>query len=149
MSKIINILESQQICYLSHTNSYVVGMIPISDKDELDLDKLSEEQKGGYSFIVPNVLGEIHFVIPRSNILLYGDIDMSNNDDVNCLYNKYNDIIGNHNRIRTHVDYKTGDVELINNKVMMSETWDIELWMKYNLLLLGNPKKVMIFKKAK
>lgn len=145
----INILGLKKICFLSHTSDYIIGMIPINNQEERSLDKIKDSDRGGYSIDINHPIKDIKYVIPKDNILLYGGIDINNDDDLEVLYSFHDFIVGKYNKIRTNVDYTTGEVLPKNGKYMFAETFDLVCWLKYNLLMLGYPEKVLIFKTIK
>ena len=50
------------------------------------------------------------------------------------------------NFVYTNIDYKTGQVYSDENgKFLQSPTWDNIVWFMYNLCLLGNPQRIVIF----
>ena len=84
--------------------------------------------------------------IKKDRIILYGDIDIKNQNDLNSIAyycyipEDYNAIIyGNFN-------YDKGIFRTKDGIAKDAITYDPILWFKYNHCLIGKPKKVLIYK---
>ena len=146
--KKINIRGICAKAILHHFNNYLVVMEAISEstvkkiEDELENSKnLTFRTKDGY-------------LITQAEIFLYGHIDVENEKDKKLLesfenriwdYTQWNHIA------YTGVNYKTGDVirDEKRDAFLRYSMCDIVKWIKYNLLLINNPKNIIIYKLPK
>lgn len=84
--------------------------------------------------------------IDKQNIYCYGVIDINNKQDINYI-DKFNLInLDDENFVHSNFDYENGTVQIDNNVVLKHPTWDNIKWFKYNYLLIGKPKRVIIYK---
>ena len=143
--KKINIRGIYGKAILHHFNNYLVIMEAITEdivkkiEKELEYSKnLSFKTKDGH-------------LITQAEIFLYGHIDVENERDKKLLesfenriwdYTQWNHIA------YTGVNYKTGDVIRDEKKdaFLRYSVCDIVKWIKYNLLLINNPKNIIIYK---
>lgn len=84
--------------------------------------------------------------IKKDRIILYGDIDIKNQNDLNSIaYYCY--IPEDYNAIlHAHFDYDKGSFTTKDGIAKDTITYDPILWFKYNHCLIGKPKKVLIYK---
>lgn len=146
--KKINIRGICDKAILHRFNSYLVVMESISDsvvkkiEDELQHSKnLSFKTKDGK-------------LITQGEIFLYGHIDVEDDKDKELLKsfeNKIWDWTEWNHMVYSGVDYKTGNVykDEARQVFLRYSTVDIVNWIKYNLLMMNNPKNVIIYKIAK
>ena len=101
----------------------------------------------------PKYFGEIRYeredktIIPAKDIYLYGEVDFSNKDDVE--YIKKFDLIDkgdNSNWIYSNFDYDKGCCTTIDGHLKGSPTWDCIKWFKFCYILLGKPKRIIVYK---
>lgn len=81
------------------------------------------------------------------NILLYGVINFDDENDINLINEKniIDEDIEN-NRAIANMNYKTGDVKLIQGIPKIYEEIDPVRWLKFHHCLIGNPERIIIYK---
>lgn len=128
---------------LNHSSDYSTIIEAITDEQ---YKKLKEEKqaKGQCSFKVDNVF------IPPSDVIVYGDLNLTKRGDreiLNKMENKIWDKYNNH-WYYTRMDYNTGIVHPNESRksYLMSQTFDLIKWVKYLLVWLGNPTNIIIYK---
>lgn len=117
-------------------------MEAITEKEEQRIDN------------APKYYGEIRhvrsdgYVIPAKDIYLYGEIDFNNEDDINNIKrcNLIDMNLNTCNWIYSNFDFKKGCFTTINNIVKGSPTWNALEWFKYKYVLIGKPKRIIIYK---
>lgn len=117
-------------------SSYVY-MEAINDIEEENIDKLS-------AFIKDNK------TIANSNsILMYGDVDVNNQDDIDFINkaNILNEDEGNY--IKSNFDYENSTFTTIDRIPKYYPTFNHLLWFKYHHAIIGKPKKIIIYKVIK
>lgn len=88
--------------------------------------------------------------IERDKIILYGEIDFNNKDDIKLIKNKnlmFPEIVSN--IIYSTFDYKSGIATSINNVYKMTIEVDPVKWFMYNYCLIGKPKRIIVYKTTK
>lgn len=88
--------------------------------------------------------------IERDKIILYGEIDFNNKNDVKLIKNKnlmFPEIVSN--IVYSTFDYKSGIATSINNVYKMIIEVDPVKWFMYNYCLIGKPKRVIVYKTTK
>jgi hypothetical protein len=120
-------------------------MEAIDDKTVKNIENELENSKN-LSFKLKN--GRL---ITQSEIFLYGKIDIENNKDKSLLEsfeNKIWDWTQWNHIAYSNVNYETGDVIRDENKqcFLRYSIVDLIKWIKYNLLLINNPKNIIIYK---
>ena len=88
--------------------------------------------------------------IERDKIILYGEIDFNNKNDVKLIKNKnlmFPEIVSN--IVYSTFDYKSGIATPINNVYKMTIEADPVKWFMYNYCLIGKPKRVIVYKTTK
>lgn len=88
--------------------------------------------------------------IERDKIILYGEIDFNNKNDVKLIKNKnlmFPEIVSN--IVYSTFDYKSGIATPINNVYKMTIEVDPVKWFMYNYCLIGKPKRVIVYKTTK
>lgn len=141
--KALNIFGMRKRIVLDHSKNSYTFMQAISEK-ELDSIKKEKQFKGQAGF----KLGD-RFISP-DDVILFGDIDLTKQSDINVLKKsekKIWDCYNNH-WYYTKVDYKNGIVPFDENRgsYLQSQTFNLITWIKYNLVWLGNPKNIIVFK---
>ena len=83
----------------------------------------------------------------RDSIYCYGDIDLSDKENVEYI-KKFNLINQDDfsNTIHSNFNYEKGTVEYEDKIPKTYSTNDVMLWFKYNYLLIGKPKNILIYK---
>lgn len=134
--KVINLNGIRKKIILSTFNDkgimVKVIMMPITEKQEAEIDKELCFKINGT-------------VIQKGQIYVYGEVNFSE-DDLNKI-----DRIGiivpeDGGWIYSNLDLNTGEVTIENNTPKMYPTFDPITWFEYNHLLLGKPKRIIIFK---
>jgi hypothetical protein len=88
--------------------------------------------------------------IERDKIILYGEIDFNNKNDVKLIKDKnlmFPEIVSN--IVYSTFDYKSGIATSINNVYKMTIEADPVKWFMYNYCLIGKPKRVIVYKTTK
>lgn len=137
MAKIVNLLGIRKkaiLCRIKTMGDYSYTiMIGITEAQEKELDELN-------SITIDNKL------ISKDNIYCYGEIDINNEQDVQYL-KKFNIInLDAENPIHSNYNYEEGNVLIEGRVVITRPTWDVIEWFKYNYMLIGKPKRVLIYK---
>lgn len=137
MPKIVNLLGIRKKAILCR--SKVMGdviysvMREITEEQEKELDDIESIELDGK-------------VIDKSNIYCYGQLDVNNEEDVNYI-RKFNIInLDAENPIHSDYNYERGNVRIDGNIAKTHPTWDAFEWFKYNYLLIGKPKRIIIYK---
>ena len=142
MEKILNLLGVMKKRVLSHTKGKfeeVYILQELSDKQEEILDKTE-------SVIVKDPITKVNLKLNKNDILLYGEIDFNNEEDCNIL-KKYNCIMHNDNAfVHSGFDFNKDSVT-ITDVPKFYPTSDPILLFKYNYVMVGRPKKVIVYKK--
>lgn len=125
-------------------NSYLV-MESITEKEEQELDTLADLEQMRY--IVDN-----KYIVNSESIFLYGQINLNDKNDINLLLKSHiiTPEINNAANIPSNFDYETGDVYADKDGIFKChDTWNKIDWFKFNHVLLGKPKRVIIYKIVK
>ena len=143
--KKINIRGICAKAILHHFSNYLVVMEAIS---ESTVKKIEDELENSKNLTFRTIDGKL---ITQGEIFLYGHIDVESEKDKKLLEsfeNKIWDWTQWNHIAYSNVNYKTGDV--IKNEVkdafLVYSMVDIVKWIKYNLLLINNPKNIIIYK---
>ena len=91
------------------------------------------------------------FYIQPSNLLLFGKIDITDKNDIKVIKkseNKIWDALTGCHFVYSDLNYNTGLVHYNYDRHSYEgySTFNLITWIKYNLLLLGNPENVVIYK---
>lgn len=135
----INLLGIRKQTILCHFEKIcdLVVMKEITETDEKNIDK-------GLRFNTGTQF------IERDKIILYGEIDFNNKNDVKLIKNKnlmFPEIVSN--IVYSTFDYKSGIATSINNVYKMIIEVDPVKWFMYNYCLIGKPKRVIVYKTTK
>lgn len=136
--KTMNILGSRSYTILYRTETSSISkyrvMLPITEKQEEELDKKK--------MLTLNA----DFTINGDKVLTYGEHEVDKKEGRNYLRSINICSLGSENFVYTNIDYKTGQVYSDDNgKFLQFPTWDNIVWFMYNLCLLGNPQRIVIF----
>lgn len=153
MLKSINICGTRQIACLYRSDNSRTFMVAINDNDEKVLKRIKDAEDGVFSVSVTCGINnnEVKYTIPKNNILLYGEVDMDSDDDLDVFFMYKNklmndDVMGRKNIVPTSLDYDSGLVSVEAREVIRTaDTWDLETWLKYNHCLIGKPNKILIY----
>ena len=134
---------------LSHTEitkglfSYVV-MEAITEEDEKFIDN-SAKYYGETHFVKKN--GKI---IKDADIYVYGEINLNDPNDINIIkhFNMKNEEI-NSNFVHSNFDFEKGCFTTKDGVAKTYPTSDALLWFKYNYVLLGKPKRIIVYRTTK
>lgn len=134
--KKLNILGIRKKAILSHFRGIkeeVSVMMPITEEQEKEI-------------ISSNKFVNDDYEINMNNIYAYGEINLNTQEDINAIksFNLIDDG-DTANIVYSNTNYETGEVEYDKIPKYYNE-WDILKWFKYNLCLIGNPKRIIIFK---
>lgn len=137
MIKLVNLLGIRKKVILSRTkymgNISCVVMRGITKEQEENIDKNKAISFGN------TVIGE-------NEIYCYGQLDINNKEDVKYL-KQFNLIdLDAENFVHSNYDYDKGTVEINTDRISVYPTWNIVNWFKYNHLLIGKPKRIIIYK---
>lgn len=135
----INLLGIRKQAILCHFEKVcdLAVMKEITETDEKNIDK-------GLRFNTGTQF------IERDKIILYGEIDFNNKNDVKLIKNKnlmFPEIVSN--IVYSTFDYKSGIATSINNVYKMTIEVDPVKWFMYNYCLIGKPKRVIVYKTTK
>lgn len=144
----MNIMGIRQRIILNHSDKHGKIILQVlTDKEEEQIDN-SIIKYGELTYLLDNKIK-----IRAKDIYLYGDINLTNQEDVKLL-EKFNKIICDeyaiNNFIYSNVDYKTGIVYSDERGVYLGYAcmnWN--KWFNFNYLLLGKPKKIIIYNISK
>lgn len=89
-------------------------------------------------------------VISSKDIFLYGEVDFENKDDVNNIikFNFINESIWANNTIYSNFNFDKGCFTTINGIAKQYQTWNALDWFKYKYVLLGKPKRIIVYNKV-
>lgn len=135
----INLLGIRKQTILCHFEKIcdLAVMKEITETDEKNIDK-------GLRFNTGTQF------IERDKIILYGEIDFNNKNDVELIKNKklmFPEIVSN--IVYSTFDYKSGIATSINNVYKMTIEADPVKWFMYNYCLIGKPKRAIVYKTTK
>mgnify|MGYP006982386358 CR=1 FL=1 len=145
MEKIINLLGIRQRIVLCHSKSIKGKSVPIymeaiSEEEERRIDN----SKWYYDSI--RWKRSDGSVVNAKDIYLYGEVDINKEEDINYIM-KYHLIDDDDNNwMPSNFDYDAANFTTINNKRKEFTTWDAFEWFLYNHVLIGKPKRIIIYK---
>lgn len=137
MPKTVNLFgirEKAILCRIKNMGDYVYTVMRgITDEQEKKLDDVE----------AINLNGKI---VGKADIYCYGQIDVTNEEDLNYL-RKFNIInLDAENPIHSGYDYEQGTVFIEGHIAKTKPCWDVIEWFKYNYLLIGKPERIIIYK---
>lgn len=130
---ILGIRKKSILCRFNKIDTIIVVQ-PITELDEINLDKKLRFNTGKE-------------FVDIDKILLYGSINFNDENDINLILDKNiidDDMINN--RAYSNVNYKTGEIETINNVYKMYEEINPIKWLKLHYCYIGNPERIIIYK---
>lgn len=144
MEQTINLLGIRQngitICRINEFRSKsIVVMEAITEQQELRIDKSK------------NYYGSIRYerddkkTVYSKNIFLYGELDFNNAEDIHNI-KQFNLINSDGAWIHSNVNYEDGTFTTIDRRAKQFQTWDCLKLFKYCHLLLGKPKRIIVYK---
>ena len=137
MTKVVNLLGIRKKAILSRIKFmgdivYTV-MRELTEEQEKKLDTFESVK------IDDNIIG-------KDDIYCYGEFDVTNDEDINYI-KKLNIInLDSENFVHSDYNFETGKVIVEGNLAKTHPTWDVVEWFKYNYLLIGKPKRIIIYK---
>lgn len=146
--KSMNIMGIRRRIVLNHSDKRGKIILQVlTDKEEEQIDK-SIIKYGELTYLLDNKIK-----IRAKDIYLYGDINLNNQEDVKLL-EKFNKIICDEyaasNFIYSNVDYNKGIVYSDERGVYLGyNCMNWNKWFNFNYLLLGKPKKIIIYNISK
>lgn len=85
-------------------------------------------------------------VFTKDSIYCYGQFDINNPEDLHYV-SKFNIInLDDENPVHSGFDFDKGEVVIEGNVAKTYACYDAIKWFKYNYLLLGKPKRIIIYK---
>lgn len=133
--KLLGIREKTSLCRISKLKDNYTILLRVLSKDE------EKELDDNQRIIIDNV------AISKDNILCYGEIDLDVEDDYNFIenLNLINDS-DNSNCIPSSIDWNKGVAYTDINVLRYVPTLDVMKWFEYNYILIGRPKRIIIYK---
>lgn len=95
--------------------------------------------------------GDIRFerddgvIVEAKDIYLYGEVDFDNPEDIRNI-ERFNLIDSEGGWMYSNVDYDKGNFTTIDGHAKTFQTWNALRWFIYNHLLLGKPKRIIVYK---
>ena len=137
MSKVVNLLgirKKTTLCRIKIMGSFIYTIMrPITQEQEKILDRDEQIEIDGN-------------VISKDKIYCYGEFDVNNPEDINYI-KKFNIInLDEENPIHSNYDFDEGNVTIEGNMAKMYSCYDVVKWFKYNYVLIGKPKRILIYK---
>lgn len=148
MEKIINYFGIRKRITLSRINSY--GIVKNTFMEAITDDKLKEIQEAidsNDSKTIIKLSDDIE--ITSGNIVLYGDININNKEDIKFIQQYKLLHLDDVNFIPVGFDYKKGTASTIDGVIKTCPTFDSVKWFMYNYCLIGKPEKIVIYKISK
>lgn len=126
------------IMFHSKTNTIVLE--EINEDEELFIDT-SIDKYGELLFKRNN-----NIIAKNNNILLYGEVNLKSDDDINLInsLNIIDEEKGNY--IYSNYNFNTKEVTTINGIIKKYQTFKPLLWFKYCYSLLDNPQRIIIYR---
>lgn len=134
MLNYVNILGIRKRTIVNRSKGEVWIMKALSKAQEAEIDK-------NKSIKIDDVY------LNESNILLYGIINLNDNEDINYI-NKIGILPDDYpaNQIHSNLDFQTGQVELINGSVQYRMCINPIEWFKYHHIFIGKPNRIILYK---
>ena len=142
LEKEISIVLNHKQTILCHTNDFGVDSVYI-------MSELTEEEENYIDSDDCNKVVRNGKNISKDKIKMYGDINLSNEDDLD-LIEKYNLVDENFRSfIYSNFNYNRGTITTIDGKLKWYPTMDAINWFKFNHCIIGKPKKIIVYKLPK
>lgn len=127
---------------LCRTNNNIVIVQSITEEEEQYIDNAVK------------YYGEIRHIkndgtiIHAKDIYLYGEIDFNNEDDIFNIenFNLINSNSDSHNWTYSNFDFEKGCCTTIDGSLKVIDINDPLQWFKYNYVLIGKPKRIIVYK---
>lgn len=143
-TKSMNLMGKFRRRILNHFKASTIVLQILTEEEENQIDT-SMIKYGRLTYLLDN-----KYKIDVKHIYLYGDINLNNKEDLFFL-NKFSSIICDEyspsNFIYSNLDYNTGIVsaEPERNQYIGYTCMNYKKWFEYNYLLIGKPKKIIIY----
>ena len=85
-------------------------------------------------------------IATAKQIFCYGEIDLDKEEDWD-LIGRFNIYPPDGGWMYSNVDFETGIVVSVDRKFKQFQTWDCFKWFEYNYMLIGCPKRIIIYRK--
>lgn len=124
--------------------NYCVCMEPLSDHEVAVMDK-QKKLNGALQYIAND-----NELISDSNIYFYGPINLKDENDLDIIQNcdlVDKNVMDCRNWMYSNFDYDNGCFTTINDKVMLTTTWNSLQWFMFNHCKLGKPENVIVYRK--
>lgn len=131
---LLGIRKKVILCRTKDNSGYTYSvMSPIDESQEKELDKYERAVIDGNE-------------ISRKSIYTYGEVDLSNKEDVDFINKLHlSDDSDKGNIIHSNFNYDKGFAEYEGNVAKTRPTWNLLEWFKYNYCLIGKPKRIVIY----
>ena len=139
----INIMGIRSKAIMNRTHENYLIMQEITEEEELAIDNAMDTDDT-IKFVL-----EGKYVIPGRDIFLYGHVDTTNPDDLCVIKNAkiITEEINGAANVPSNFDYGTGDVYSDKEGIFRChDTWNKIEWFKLNHLLIGKPKRIIIYR---
>lgn len=121
----------------------IAVMEPISEEEE------NKIEKSVMLYGSPRYIRKDDYAVTSERIYMYGKVDLEDEVDLNII-EKFGLVDEDFNSIiYTDYNYKTGIVKTVNGRLLRSITFDPIKWFKYNYMLLGKPKRIIVYRLPK
>lgn len=84
-------------------------------------------------------------IVQAEDIYLYGELDFNNPEDIHNI-EYFNLINPDGEWIYSNIDYDKGNFTTIDGIAKQFQTWDALKWFKYCHILIGKPKRIIVYK---
>lgn len=127
----------------SNANGYNIRrtiMIPISEQEEKDIDNIGDST-------LKFKRGNMSFSVKMKDIYCYGEVDFTNEEDLDQIdsFNFLDYLGANGIRIYSNYDYKTHSCKASNKKLLWTETWCPSVVAQITHGYLGKPQRILLF----
>lgn len=121
--------------------------MPLTEEEENQLDECLE--KNGTLEIGIKLPNGQHYYIRDGNIYLYGEVNLNNPEDIRLIKSKPltpEEVYGSPAVVYAGLDYSTGIIHADEEGFFRwFHTWDNVKWFMHNHVLIGKPKRILIF----
>lgn len=141
--KVISLLNLKKQALLCHIKDIKHNIFIIMEAIDEEQEKRIDNSKKYYGSIRYDKGNDI---IPGNNIYLYGEVDLTKEEDLELIEN-FNLIDSAGGRIYSNFDYDDGKFTTIDGIAKQYTTWNPVLWFSYCHVLIGKPKRIIVYKK--
>lgn len=144
LEKVISLIGNHKrvpICHSKECGRNVYYMLEVlSKRDEDNIEELVANKRHVY---YQNCMGDI---IDERDILLYGNINLKNQDDIDELKRLKLINPDEGNWVYSNFNYENGTVKTVEGVLKRYDTFDIILNFKQKYCMIGKPDRVIIYK---